>query len=359
MSPEPISPVVLEARTPKERTRLYPWIGLLLGVTIGVIIGHPLAMLANNFYDYMTTGAPLDIWGAIVHSFHLHMWSMDIVFGLFGGISWFIIGFVFQRLREGRLRLATWHREFEFRVATLRHHYKNLALGIHGFSDRIERKLAHLDVTFRQSILQGKFPTYEELHLEIESLGRNFTVVKDSAQRLQHIMGEELLFLKALTSDSLTPMPKDFYPFLVQCVQELRLLRFREKEIRLELNGHSLQECPEFLVFPFEPYIMEVILQNIIGNAMKYGDHIQLRVMEHNAQVRIEVEDNGPGLDVVKLKSDLLLPEDQRKAESIHMGLEVTLHLLKKCGGRLLVSSQVGIGSNFTLEFPKYPQFRR
>lgn len=354
MSPESINPVVLETPTPQERTRFYPWIGLVLGVTIGVIIGHPLAMLANAFHDFITTGAPLDIWGAIVHSFHVHMWPMNLVFGLFGGISWFIIGLVFQRLRENRQRLATWHREFEFRVATLRHHYKNLALGIHSFSGRIKRKLAHLDETARQCLTEGKCPTYEELHPEFESLGHNFTVIEDAAGRLKHIMGQELLFLKALTSDSLTPVARDFYPFLVQCVQDLQALRFREKEIRLQLNGHSLQECRESLVFPLEPYIMEVILQNIIGNAMKYGDHIQLRVMENDEKVRLEVEDNGPGLDVGKLKSDLLLPEDQRKAESTHMGLEVSLHLLKKCGGRLLAWSKPGAGATFIIEVPKH-----
>lgn len=356
MSPESVSPVVLEARTPKERTRLYPWIGLALGVAIGVTVGHPLAMLANTFHDYMVKGGPLDIWGAIIHSFHVHMWPMNLVFGLFGGIYWFIIGFVFQRLRESRLRQAVWHREFEFRVATLRHHYKNLALGIHGFADRIERKLAHLDETARRCLTQGTCPSYEELHPEFESLGRNFTVVKDAAQRLTHIMGQELLFLKALTSDSLTPVPRDFYPFLIQCIQDLQGLRFREKEIRLELNGHPLTECRESLVFPFEPYITEVILQNIIGSAMKYGDHIQLRVKEEVDQVAVEVEDNGPGLEVAKLRSDLLLPEDQRKAESTHMALEVSLHLLKKGGGRLLAWSKPGAGATFIIEMPKRPR---
>ncbi len=184
----------------------------------------------------------------------------------------------------------------------------------------------------------------------------NFTVIEDAAERLQHIMGQELLFLKALTSDALTPVPKDFYPFLAQCVQELQALRFREKEIRLELNGHSLKECRESLVFPFEPYIMEVILQNTIGSAMKYGDHIQLRVKENDDQVAVAVEDNGPGLDVAKLQSDLLLPEDQRQAESTHMGLEVSLHLLQKCGGRLLAWSEPGAGATFIIEIPKRPR---
>ena len=64
---------------------------------------------------------------------------MMLLFSVFGGVSWGIIGFVLKRLRENRLRLDTLHQEFEFQVATLRHHYKNLALGIHGFSSLVER----------------------------------------------------------------------------------------------------------------------------------------------------------------------------------------------------------------------------
>ena len=355
MNPEPLEPIVLEAPTHKERTRLYPWIGLVFGVVVGVLIGHPLSMLVQNFHNYISMGAPLDVWGAISHSFNFHMWPMTLLFALFGGISWLIIGFIFQRFRENRLRLDTLNQEFEFRVATLRHHYKNLALGIHGFSGRIKRKLTHLDERFRQSLAQGKLPTYEELHPEFESLQRNFTVIEDAAQRLTHILGQELMFLKALTSDTCTPEPRDVFPFLVHCVQELRALRYREKEIRVEVNGHSLEECRETLVFPFQPYIMEVVFQNIIGNAMKYGDFIQLRVKETDDEVRVEVQDNGPGMDVTKLKSHLLLFEDEREAESTHLGLEVSLHLLRKCGGRLLAWSKPGEGATFIIEIPKHP----
>lgn len=348
MNPETIHPIVLEAPTRKEQTWLYPWIGLVLGVIAGVLIGHPVAMLALDFHAFVTTGTTFDVWGSIIHSFHLHMWPMTLIFALFGGISWLLIGLIFQRLRENRLRLDTLNQEFELRVATLRHHYKNLALGIQGFSGRIKGKLASLDETFRQALAQGRVPTYEEVHPEFESLQHNFTVIEDAAQRLTHILGQELLFLKALTSDSLSPEPRDFFSFLVNCVQELQALRFREKEIRVELNGHSLEECHETLVFPFQPYLMEVILQNIIGNAMKYGDLIRLRVMEKDDKVRLEIEDNGPGLDVTKLKSNLLLL-------STHLGLEVSLHLLQKCGGRLLAWSKPEEGATFIIEIPQHP----
>ena len=95
----------------KERTWVYPWIGILFGIAVGIFIGHPLSMLVDGFYNFINSGTPLDISGAFSHSFHLHMWPMTLIFGVFGGIVWGFIGFIFQRLRESRLRLDASNRE--------------------------------------------------------------------------------------------------------------------------------------------------------------------------------------------------------------------------------------------------------
>jgi two-component system sensor histidine kinase SenX3 len=123
--------------------------------------------------------------------------------------------------------------------------------------------------------------------------------------------------------------------------------------MRVEINGRSLVECRDRLVFSFEPYTMEVILQNIIGNAMKYGDLVQIGVAESEGEVRIKVRDNGPGTDVQRLKNLLLIPAERREADSTHLGLKVSIHLLEKCGGRLSVWSQPGEGAVFIIEIPK------
>ena len=353
MNDEPLNPVVLKSPFHKEKTWAYPWLGVVLGVAVGILVGHPLAMLAFSFHECLLSGTTCDVTSALVHSFHWQMWPMMLLFAGFGGISWGIIGFVLKRLRENRLRLNTLHQEFEFQVATLRHHYKNLALGIHGFSSRIKRKLDHLDNTFQQCLSQGTCPSYDELHPEFESLASNFTVVEDAAQRLTHTLGQEVLFLKALTSDTLHLTPRDFYPVLVHCIEELKALRFSDKELQVQVDGCTLEECRGSLVFPFEPYTMEVILQNIIGNAMKYADQLQIRVEERDSKVAVEVADNGPGLDLEKLRQHLLIPGDRREAESSHLGIKVTLHLLEKFGGRLLAWSKPGAGAKFILEFPK------
>ena len=111
MNPEQFEPVVLAAPIRKERTWVYPWIGVLFGIAVGIFIGHPLSMMVDGFYNYINSGTPLDMSGAFSHSFHLHMWPMTLIFAVFGGVVWGFIGFIFQRLRESRLCLDTLNQE--------------------------------------------------------------------------------------------------------------------------------------------------------------------------------------------------------------------------------------------------------
>ncbi|MEW6658234.1 MAG: HAMP domain-containing sensor histidine kinase [Thermodesulfobacteriota bacterium] len=352
MSDAPINPVVLKSPVRKEKTWVYPWIGVVLGMAVGILVGHPLAMLAYNFHECMISGTTCNVTGALFHSFAFHMWPMMLLFSVFGGVSWGIIGFILKRLRDNRLRLDTLHQEFELQVATLRHHYKNLAIGIHGFSSRIRRRLTGLDEKFHICV-RDNCANYDEIHKEFEVLARSAEILEEAAQRLTQVLGQELLFLKALASDSLTREPRNIYPFLVHCVQDLLGLRFREKEVRVEINGQPLDKCRESLVFAFEPYTLEVILQNILANAMKFGDHLRLRVSSEENWVRVKVQDNGPGVDLEKLKLNLMTPADRQEAESTHLGLRVSLHLLEKCGGRLSAWSPPEGGAAFVVEIPK------
>ncbi|MDD2903884.1 MAG: hypothetical protein PHU44_15770, partial [Syntrophales bacterium] len=112
MSNEQCDPAVLEALIRRKKTWTYPIIGVLFGIAVGVFIGHPLSMLAHEFYNSMDTGAPLNL-NAITHSFHWHMWPMTLIFAAFGGIVWGFIGSILQRLHESRLRLDAAHWELQ------------------------------------------------------------------------------------------------------------------------------------------------------------------------------------------------------------------------------------------------------
>jgi len=83
-----------------------------------------------------------------------------------------------------------------------------------------------------------------------------------------------------------------------------------------------------------------------------------VKVREWDGWVRIGIKDNGPGLEVQKLKDRLLTPSDRQTAESTHLGLKVSLHLIHKSGGRLLVRSRPGFGAEFIIELPKNPEVK-
>ena len=97
---------------------------------------------------------------------------------------------------------------------------------------------------------------------------------------------------------------------------------------------------------------MEIILQNILSNAMKAGDQVRSEVAPANEWVRVTVRDNGPGLELEKLKIHLLTPWDRQDPASTHLGLKVSLNLLRRSGGNLAVGSKPGVGTVFSLEFP-------
>jgi signal transduction histidine kinase len=354
MKAKPSDPTVLKAFVPKGRSPAYPWIGLLIGAGFAILLGYPLVTVVNNIYDHFTAGVPLNLTQAIGRDLNPRLWPLLLLYGLGGGLAGVILGCIFQRIQENRGRLDNLHHEFELQVTTLRHHYKNLALGIEGFANRIKKKMINLEEHFK-SCAREECLTYGHFYQDFYSLQQSVAVLEETSKRLTHTLGQELLFLRALTSNHPAVEPHDFYPFLERCVRDLLELRFRDKPVLVEINGQPLEASHDSLVVLFDPHIMEVILHNVLTNAMKNADHIQIWVREDNEHIRVEVRDNGPGVDAAALKRQLMVASRRRDPESTHLGLKVSLHLLEKCHGRLMVLSQPGDGALFIIEHPKQP----
>jgi signal transduction histidine kinase len=115
--------------------------------------------------------------------------------------------------------------------------------------------------------------------------------------------------------------------------------------------------------------LLSQCLQNLIGNALKYSGEsrwIGIRAMVEppkanngSRQVLISVQDRGIGIDSSEL-ADIFQPFYRSAAvtaEQIHgtgLGLSLSRNIAEGMGGRLEVSSQLGIGSTFILRVPAF-----
>ncbi len=103
------------------------------------------------------------------------------------------------------------------------------------------------------------------------------------------------------------------------------------------------------------------IMLNLLSNALKYtpkGGHIEVRASkEKNAEFRVEVEDNGVGIEVDELENIFseFHQADQARDQQLGgtgIGLALTRRLVELHGGVIGVESEPGKGSKFWFTFP-------
>ena len=102
--------------------------------------------------------------------------------------------------------------------------------------------------------------------------------------------------------------------------------------------------------------MMEQVLMNLILNAIQAtrdGGTITIRTRAHDENCEVIVEDTGCGIPAHVLPH-IFDPFFTTKGtgEGTGLGLSVSLGIVERHGGRILVDSEVGKGSVFTVCLP-------
>jgi signal transduction histidine kinase len=100
-------------------------------------------------------------------------------------------------------------------------------------------------------------------------------------------------------------------------------------------------------------------LINLLGNAAKYTDqgHIALRVRANGEHLHLIVEDTGLGIAPENhqlIFQEFRQVEDKaaRRRTGTGLGLPITRHLIERHGGQIIIDSDLGRGSTFTILLP-------
>ena len=107
----------------------------------------------------------------------------------------------------------------------------------------------------------------------------------------------------------------------------------------------------------FDADQIKQVLINLIKNAveaMPQGGTITIRTRGNAKGIFVEVQDTGKGITPEHL-NEIFNPFFTTKEKGTGLGLAVSLKILNDHNGELLVSSQVGEGSVFTVRLPRQP----
>lgn len=146
-----------------------------------------------------------------------------------------------------------------------------------------------------------------------------------------------------------------------ECVQEVNsifALKAEEKNITLKANFSD--ELPQ--IIHFNKMILQQILLNLIGNAIKFTEAGQVKILVSSKKddekgtilLNFEIKDTGIGIPVVEQKK-IFKPFYQVgssvKQEGSGLGLSITENLVKKMNGTIRLISKKNKGSRFIISF--------
>jgi signal transduction histidine kinase len=175
-----------------------------------------------------------------------------------------------------------------------------------------------------------------------------------STENLDKFISKILNLTKVESNEiKLNKKSKDINKILEQCAQKLEF-QARGKDIGVQLALDPL--------FPIQvdASLLIQVFTNMIDNAIKYspaGSQVTIRSREVHDFVEVTIEDNGAGLDEQELRQLFTkffrgsrIPGDEIKGSGL--GLYLSKYFIELHQGKVLASSQKGMGTKFTIQLP-------
>lgn len=183
--------------------------------------------------------------------------------------------------------------------------------------------------------------------------GRDYLDRMQSAAARMQTLINDLLALSRVENKALACEPVNLTDIARQTVSDL--------EVKIEETGAQVQIDP-LPVIEADPLQMRQLLQNLVGNALKFQRrdlppqvHVYGRLSDNGEQLQLYVEDNGIGFDEKYL--DKIFTAFQRlhnrdTYEGTGIGLSICHRIVGRHGGSITARSVPGAGATFMVMLP-------
>jgi two-component system sensor histidine kinase/response regulator len=247
-------------------------------------------------------------------------------------------------LRHARERLREMNDEKNEFMGIAAHDLRNPLSAIKGFSEMI--------VEDAQSLRRREAKDPELCFRELEEWGDRIGV---TTTRMMEMV-QNLLDANRIERGEmqLNLAPTDLGPALNSAIETQRP-RATAKQQTIHLES---EPAPAMVLV--DPSVIVQVLENLVSNAVKYslpGKEIFVRLKKHTQGVRVEVQDQGPGLseqDQKKLfgKFARLSAKPTGGEHSTGLGLSIVKRMVEAMNGKVWCESELGKGATFLVEFP-------
>lgn len=185
----------------------------------------------------------------------------------------------------------------------------------------------------------------------LDETGRDYLKrMRDASQRMQILITDLLSFSRISTRAQ---------PFAEADLNTITREALSDLESRIE-HAQAHVEVGQLPMLKADPTQMRQLMQNLIGNALKFRDGQRPCLIKISAKIegetcRISVEDNGIGFDVQYL--DRIFKPFQRlhnreEYEGSGMGLAICRRIVERHGGSITADSASGQGTTFLVSLP-------
>jgi signal transduction histidine kinase len=199
------------------------------------------------------------------------------------------------------------------------------------------------------ALLEGVVEDSEQRTLSLE-------VVEAEARRLERLVGD-ILDLAKLDAHRFTVRREevDLEQLVGQAYET-----FSEEAKRRSID-YSVDVRDRPVIVSDGDRVLQIV-DNLLSNAFRAtpdGGRITLELQRSNGQIRVAVEDTGPG--IAPEHRERLFRAFVSEAGSTGLGLTIAKELSSALGGRIDLDSEVGRGSRFELVLPAHgnPRFPR
>lgn len=186
-----------------------------------------------------------------------------------------------------------------------------------------------------------------------QTIDRLVLQVDKQANKLNRLV-DDMLDVARIRTGALTLRPQKFY--LSEAITEVQEILKNQFSHSQSPDPIIENHCPDLLVC-WDQIRIEQVLINLFTNAIRYGQgkQITLSIKAVEGKILLALKDQGIGIEAQNLEKIFVRFEKIRTPTEINglgLGLYISRQIIEAHRGTLVVESEFGVGSVFTIELP-------